>query len=94
MKFSVSDVGLVLNFPLVKPDGTPFDLTGCSAQLIVKGLTPIALTIATPTNGRCAYTVAVGIFSVRTYVAQVRVTKGAIVLNSKVFKIDVAAALP
>ena len=93
--FFDNDNAVVLEFFLVKPDSTVYDLTGAFVVLLVEGgsANPYTVVISSATDGQCQSTIAADSFLAGVYRAQLRVTKGDNTFHSQVFTLQVGQSI-
>lgn len=92
--FFEADAGLTVTFSVVKPDGTPYNLTGATVTWVVEGVGSFACTVTDPTGGVCTRTVAAADFTrPGRYRAQLKVTSGSSVFHSHIFTVQVSEPL-
>lgn len=93
--FFDDDVGVVLTFTVLKPDGTPQNLTSATVTLLAEDVagSPFSCTVTDAANGVCTRTVQSGDFSGGTYRAQLKIVSGSNTYHTEIFVIQVGTAL-
>lgn len=95
--FFHKDSQVNLDFTLLNPDGTKYNLTGSTVDLLAQPERGAALTfscsVIDAVNGLCRRVVAVGDFAAGPYQAQIRVTNGPAVFHTVYFRILIGKAI-
>ena len=80
--FFDKDVGVALSFTLLDEDGSPFDTTGYTLELLVEGVGAYPLESISASGGTCRYVTEAADFPAGVYKAQVRgATAGDVVVR-------------
>lgn len=95
--FFDEDAQVNLDFTILNPDGTAYNLTGATVSLLAKPERGSALTFACTLqdapNGKARRVVAADDFAAGPYQAQLRVTTGSVVFHSVYFRVLVGKAI-
>jgi hypothetical protein len=95
--FFHKDAQVNLDFTILNPDGTKYNLTGATVDLLTQPERGAALTFACSitdaANGLARRTVVANDFAAGSYQAQLRVTAGAVVFHTVYFRILVGQAI-
>lgn len=84
----------VLEFTVLRRDGTVYDLTGASVDLLVEGVGEFPCSVTTPTEGLCERTVDVGDFPVAgRYRSQLRISGGGSTFHTDIFVVQVSESI-
>lgn len=91
MQFYDQEVGVILQWNIVTPQGTILDLTAGTAQLVVAGNSnsPFAMVISDGPAGQVQYATESGKWASGNYQAQVKLTLGAQTLYTQPTEITV-----
>ena len=95
--FFHKDAQVNLDFTILNPDGTAYNLTGATVDFLVKPERGVAIvfpcTVIGASNGVARRTVGAGEFAAGPYQAQLRVTTGSQIFHTVYFRVLVAQAI-